>query len=114
MDLALEYFNELKELDDFKKLINLKKLIDMKYQKEIISFKTAESFYLESKDNKYYPNRDDIKKRFIEAKRCLYSKEEVKRYFDLQNKLDEILKNDFNEIRESISLELTKNNKCVN
>ena len=111
MDLALEYFNELKESNDFKRLIELKKIIDIKYSKEIISFKTNESLYLESKDNKYYMDKDIIKKRFIEAKANLYSKEEVKEYFVLQNKLNEILKNDFDEIKNNISIELS-NNKC--
>ena len=39
MDLALEYFNELKETEEFKRLIELKKKIDDKYKNEIISIK---------------------------------------------------------------------------
>ncbi len=111
MDLALEYFNELKETEEFKRLIELKKIIDDKYKNEIISFRTNESLYLESKDNKYYLDKDIIKKRFIDSKTKLYSKEEVKEYFSLQNKLNEMLKNDFNEIKQNISIELS-NNKC--
>ena len=94
MDLAIKYFEELKEL------------IDQKYVKEIISFKTKESLYLESKDNKYYPDKDKIKLDYMNAKSNLYNKEEVREYLDLQSKLNDILDNDFKEIKKSISIEL--------
>ena len=112
MDLALDYFNELKETEDFKRIIELKKKIDEKYKEEIYNFKRMEELYNESKDNKYYPDKDNIKKKFIEAKAILYSKEEVKEYFIIQNRLDDILKKDFDEIRKNISKELLNNNHC--
>ena len=112
MDLANKYFEELKNTDKFKRLIELNNIIKDKYKKEIVSFKTAESFYLEAKDNEYYPDKDKIIKRFKEAKINLYSKPEVKEYFILQNELDNILKEDFAEIRSSISIELSNSNHC--
>jgi hypothetical protein len=112
MDLSLDYFNELKNLPEFKRLIELKQIIDTKYKNEIIAFKTKESLYLESLKNDYYLGKDKIKKDFILAKSNLYKKEEVKEYFDIQNKLDLILKNDFIEIRENISIELSKKYNC--
>ncbi len=112
MDLSLDYFNELKNLPEFKRLIELKQIIDTKYKNEIIAFKTKESLYLESLKNDYYPDKDKIKKDFILAKSNLYKKEEVKEYFDIQNKLDLLLKNDFIDIRENISIELSKKYNC--
>ena len=112
MDLSLDYFNELKNLPEFKRLIELKQIIDTKYKNEIIAFKTKESLYLESLKNDYYLGKDKIKKDFILAKSNLYKKEEVKEYFDIQNKLDLILKNDFKDIRENMSIELSKKYNC--
>ena len=106
MDLAIKYFDELKNTKEFKRLLELKKIIDEKYIKEIISFKTKESLYLESKDNKYYPDKDKIKLDYMNAKTNLYNKEEVREYLLLQEKLNDILDNDFKEIKKSISIEL--------
>lgn len=106
MDLAIKYFDELKNTKEFKRLLELKKIIDEKYIKEIISFKTKESLYLESKDNKYYPDKDKIKLDYMNAKANLYNKEEVREYLLLQEKLNDILDNDFKEIKKSISIEL--------
>ena len=112
ISLSLDYFNELKETTDYKRLKELKSIIDNKYSKEIIAFKTLESKYndlLKYNDEKIIKEAKD---RFIDSKIKLYSKEEIKEYFEIQNKLDIMLKNDFNDIKKSISVELSKTNKC--
>ena len=106
MELAEKYFNELKETKEFKRLLELKKIIDDKYVKEINSFNRAKELYLESNNNKYYPNKDEIKNQYLEAKIKLFNKEEVKEYLDIQAKLDDILDKDFDDIKKSISIEL--------
>ena len=106
MSLAQNYFNELKDTNDFKRLLELKKIIDDKYMKEINNFKRCEELYFESKSNKYYPDKDGIRNKYLEAKTILYNKTEVKEYLDIQAKLDDILKKDFEDIKKSISLEL--------
>ena len=55
---------------------------------------------------KYYPDKDKIKLDYMNAKSNLYNKEEVREYLDLQSKLNDILDNDFKEIKKSISIEL--------
>ncbi|MBQ9899873.1 MAG: hypothetical protein IJM36_01960 [Acholeplasmatales bacterium] len=106
MEYSEKYFNELKDTSDFKRLLELKKIIDDKYMKEINSFKRCEELYFESKNNKYYPDKDGIRNKYLDAKKELYNKEEVKEYLAIQAKLDEILKNDFEDIKKSISIEL--------
>jgi predicted RNA-binding protein with RPS1 domain len=96
------YINEVLELPEFKRLVELKILIDDKYSKEILAFKTTEEKYNEAKK---YPNNYDIntiRDGFIKAKSNLYSKAEVKEYFDLENHIQDLLNNDFNRIKDSI------------
>ena len=107
LDLLVdEYLNELTNDDDFKELLELKKIINDKYQKLIISFKTNESIYNEAKEKNYLTS--EIKNNFLNSKVNLYSKEEVKRYFELERVINSKLKEDFNEIKENISNKLTK------
>ena len=100
-DLVDIYFAELKENPDFIKLLSLKKEIDTKYHKEIMIFKTNESMYLDAKEKGYLTPK--MKEDFIKSKTNLYEKEEVKEYFRLERKIDEILNEDFNDIKKSIS-----------
>ena len=82
-DLIDDYVNEIKDSVEFRELIRLKNIIDSKYKDLIIKFKTCESLYLEAKERNYLD--DSIKNNFIEAKRNLYSQDEVRKYFDLEN-----------------------------
>lgn len=102
-DLEDKYINELKDNEDFKRLLELKKIIDDKYSKEILEFKTKESKYQEIEEYSKYIDTNKIKEEFIEAKKVLYSKEEVREYFILEQKINKLLNDDFNEIKESIS-----------
>ncbi len=110
-ELIDEYIDEIKNTDYFKRLLELKEIIDSSYKSEILAFKTAEERYLEASK---YPNQydmDSIKINLINAKKNLYSKSEVKEYFDLENKLQNILNDDFNRIKNSIHKE--EKSSCV-
>ena len=96
------YINEILELPDFKRLVELKKIIDEKYAKEIVAFKTNEEKYNEAMKYPSNYNVDSIRDSFIKAKANLYSKEEVKEYFTLENKIQGLLNSDFNRIKDSI------------
>jgi hypothetical protein len=104
------YTNELKDSSDFKRLLELKRIIDKKYSNLIISLKTKEAIYLDSIDKPNHYDIDKVKKEFMEAKTNLYSKEEVKEYFSLERKINNMLEMDLNDIKESISNKFTKNN----
>lgn len=109
-ELAIEYVSKLQNEPIFKELLALKNTIDEKYKKEIIRFKLSEAQYSEAR--KYESYRDDlikIKDKFIQAKTELYSRPEVKRYFELERDLQNILTSDFNEIKNYISNKFTMN-----
>ena len=110
-ELIDEYINEVKNTDYFKRLLELKEIIDNNYKKEILAFKTAEERYLEASK---YPNQydmDSIKNNLIIAKKNLYSKSEVREYFEIENKIQDILNSDFNRIKDSIHKE--EKRRCV-
>jgi cell fate (sporulation/competence/biofilm development) regulator YlbF (YheA/YmcA/DUF963 family) len=105
------YINEIESSDDFKRLVELKNIINNDYKKELISFKTLESNYLEASKNKdYYSNFNQIKTDFINAKAKLYSHEEVKEYFDLERKINDYINKDIDEIKSSISNKFKSSN----
>ncbi len=101
-ELAIKYVDEIKNIPDFKRLLELKEMIDNNYKKEILAFKTANESYLEASKYPNNYNMELIRNNLIEAKRNLYSKKEVKEYFELENKIQNILDNDFNDIKNSL------------
>lgn len=106
------YINEIKNSDDFLKLIELKKLIDKKYQSLIMSFNVKKDNYFKALENKkYYKDFDVIEKDYRDIKTELFSKEEVKEYINLENKLNNKLDDDFNKIKESISSKFGKSKR---
>ena len=108
-NLALEYVNEIEQTKEFKRLIELKNIINKKYGLLIIGFKNSEAKYLEAKERPEIYDLDGAKRNFIEAKTKLYSKEEVKEYFLLEAKINEILETDMNILKDSISNKFKKN-----
>ena len=108
-ELIDKYFDELIKIDEFKELLDLKKIIMDKYKNLIISFRTKEAIYLDMKRFESNPEFKKVKEDFILAKKNLYSKEEVKRYFYLENKIQEIIDLDINEIKKVISDDFTIN-----
>ena len=109
-----DYVNEITDNDDFKKLIELKKIIDSKYKNDIIALKTAESKYLEASNyGKYYPNLEELRRDFSNKKKELYSKEEVREYFDLERKINELINNDINELKGIVLDNKYNNKKCI-
>ena len=107
-DLANIYLIELENKEEFKRLLFLKKEIEKKYSNLIIAMKTKEAIYLEAKDKKDHYDLEKAKKEFSIAKVNLYSKEEVKEYFMLENKINRMLDEDFNDIKKSISNKFKK------
>ena len=102
-----KYVDVIINTNEFKRLKELKKIIDQKYAKEIVSFKRCEANYLEASEHKeYYSNFNEIVKKLSDAKALLYNKEEVKEYIYLERCIQEMLTDDFNELKQSISTKL--------
>lgn len=103
-DLADLYVKEFSETKEFKEIKELKKVIDEKYKKEIIQMKNLEQQYTEAKKYAdYYPQFSDLQKAFVLAKKELYEKPEVIRYFQLERQLQKELDEDMNDIKAIIS-----------
>lgn len=102
-DLVIKYTNEIENTKEFQRLIELKNIINNKYALLIISFKNKEAAYLEAKERPEIFDLKNASKEFMDAKTKLYSKEEVKEYFELERIINKRLENDINELKESIS-----------
>lgn len=109
MTLDEMYIEKLKEEPELKRLLELKDIINKKYVLKIVSFKNKEALYLEAKENKYL-DYNKAKEEFIKIKKELYSIPEVKEYFLLERKINEMIESDLNEIKSSISNKFIKNN----
>lgn len=100
-DLVDAYTNEIKDKAIFKELLNLKETIVIKYQKEITLYEEAKIKLEEAlKYGNYHPNLASYKENYQLRKIDLYSKEEVKKYFSLYRKLENLINSDFKEIKQ--------------
>lgn len=113
-ELIDNYFNNLIELPEFKRLLELKDIIRKKYALLIVGFKTNEANYEDAK--RYKDHMDDfdlLREKLVESKRKLYEKEEVKEYFELEKKIQNIINADLDCLKESISPKFKVNKrKC--
>ncbi len=110
-ELIDDYFNNLIELPEFKRLLELKDIIRKKYSLLIVGFKTNEANYEEAKRYKdFMGDFDVLREKLVESKRKLYEKEEVKEYFELEKKIQNIINDDLDALKLSISPQF-KNNK---
>ncbi|MBR4497027.1 MAG: hypothetical protein IKP12_07855 [Acholeplasmatales bacterium] len=113
-ELIDNYFNNLIELPEFKRLLELKDIIRKKYALLIVGFKTNEANYEDAK--RYKNHMDDfdlLREKLVESKRKLYEKEEVKEYFELEKKIQNIINTDLDYLKESISPKFkTNKRKC--
>ncbi len=109
-----DYVKDITTKDEFKRLLELKRIIDAKYKNEIISFKTLESKYLEaSKYGAYYPNLENLRREFSLKKKELYSKEEVKKYFELERLINESINDDIKKLKEIVLDPKYNKNTCI-
>ncbi len=98
VDALDEIAKEFKESENYKEYKQLEKIIEDKYAREIVMFNSTKEALAEAK--KYSSNLKTYEEALSRAKEVLYSKEEVKRYKELeriiQNELD-ILSNSIGE-----------------
>ncbi len=111
-ELIDNYFNKIIETAEFKRLIELKNIIKNKYSLLIVGFKTNEANYEDAK--RYKEHMDDfnlLRNKLVESKRKLYEKEEVKEYFELERKIQKMINDDIDELKNSISTQFMENKK---
>ena len=107
-DLVKEYIDEIINSDDFKRLLKLKDMIHKEYAPLIISFKMKEAEYIEAKERPEIFDLNQRQKEFSMAKANLYSKEYVKEYFMLEEKINKNINNDLDELKNLISNKFLK------
>lgn len=99
-----QYIEEIKQNDDFIQYLKLKDIINISYKKEIIRLKNAEALYLDSKEHPInYPDLKKVQLSFVEAKKCLYEKEEVHQFFTLEKKIQRRIDQDLDELKNTVS-----------
>ncbi len=107
-DLVKEYIDEIENSDDFKRLLELKDIINKEYAPLIISFKMKEAEYMEAKERPEIFDLNQKQKEFSMAKANLYSKEYVKEYFMLEEKINKNINKDLDELKDLISNKFLK------
>ena len=107
-DLVKEYIDEIENSDDFKRLLELKDIINKEYAPLIISFKMKEAEYIEAKERPEIFDLNQKQKEFSIAKANLYSKECVKEYFMLEEKINKNINKDLDELKDLISNKFLK------
>jgi hypothetical protein len=107
-DLVKEYIDEIENSDDFKRLLELKDIINKEYAPLIISFKMKEAEYMEAKERPEIFDLNQKQKEFSIAKANLYSKEYVKEYFMLEEKINKNINKDLDELKDLISNKFLK------
>ena len=60
-----------------------------------------------------YPNLEELRRDFSNKKKELYSKKEVREYFDLERKINDSINNDINELKEIVLDNKYNNKKCM-
>lgn len=92
----------------YKRAKELSVLIDEKYKAEADAMHAAEEKYNEAlKYGSYHPDLKKLELSYSEAKKALYSKDEVLEYLKLYKELQSELDIMFNKIKEGISDKLT-------
>ncbi len=104
LELADQYANKIIESSEFKRLLELKKQIQEKCSQKVIAFKTAEAKYIEAKQyGNYHPDLKKYQLNFMETKKILYSDPLVSQYKELEQKIQNKLNIDINELKKCIS-----------
>ncbi len=96
--------DEIKVSETFTELLKLNEIIETKYEALLKEYhKRFKVFEDAFNIGPYYPNYKEILKSYQEIKMELYLKEEVKKYFSLEEKLNNYLENLMEEIANYIS-----------
>lgn len=95
----------LKETPEYIALYELNEQIQIKYGNEIKIFQeTFEKFEQALKIGKdYYPNFKEVANKYQQAKTVLYEKDEVRKYFNLENELNKKLEIVSSELLKAVS-----------
>ena len=97
------YIKDLKSTSEYKELKEVYAVILEKYSDLVNEFtKAKESLEKAMEYGDYYPGLKDLKLKYQDAKTNLYSKPELKRYFELTKDIEEMANSTLAEIKNEI------------
>ncbi len=102
---AYQVLDEIKEDIKYKEVKHLdQKMLEL-YKDEIKSFQDAKTKYdtVMSEGGSYHPDFKEAVKKFSESKTILYSKPEVKRYFEVEKEFQDELNTFLSEMTQAVS-----------
>ncbi|MDO9630050.1 MAG: YlbF family regulator [Acholeplasmataceae bacterium] len=110
---AYQVLDEIKEDSKYKEIKYLdKKMLEL-YPNEISDFQNAKLKYdsVMSEGGSYHPDFKEAVQKFSESKAVLYSKPEVKRYFEVEKEFQDELNDFLFQMTQSVSSHIQTPNK---
>ncbi|TNF08634.1 MAG: hypothetical protein EP317_02755 [Bacillota bacterium] len=110
---AYEVLDEIKKDPRYQEIKKIDKIIMNTYQHEINHFSKSKEQYDEimRQGGHYHPDFKEVVKTYSEAKNTLYSKEEVKRYFQLEKEIQDEINEFLITLSQSVSTHIKTPNK---
>ena len=110
---AYEVLDEIRRDPRYQEIKAIDQTIIQLFQQEIAHFRKTKEHYDEimSQGGHYHPDFKEAVKAFSEAKNDLYSKPEVKRYFQLEKEIQDEINDFLIELSQSVSSHIKTPNK---
>ncbi len=110
---AYEVLDEIKKDPRFLEIKHMDQYIMHHYTQEIKHFQDAKIAYdhIMKEGGHYHPDFKEVVKTYSEAKKTLYEKEEVKRYFELEKMIQDDMNEFIQKIAQSVSPHIKTPNK---
>ncbi|NLN50630.1 MAG: hypothetical protein GX149_03280 [Acholeplasmataceae bacterium] len=102
---AYQLADELKKSYEYEELKQLNQLLEKKYHVEIENYQKAFQVFQRvlAEGGKYHPDFKEATTNYQEAKKELFEKSEVKKYFQCENRINDYLKELSDEIFKTVS-----------
>ena len=102
---AYQVLEEIKKDSTYQRIKEFDRMVTGLYQEEALSFQKARAHYnqIMNEGGTYHPDFKDAVRALSEAKMILYSKEEIKTYFDLEKKFETELNDFLFELTQAVS-----------
>jgi|SRR5690554_4238842 len=97
--------DEIKNSELYQEMKKLDKIIKTKYKNELQEYQKTFLLFDEvfSTGGVYHPDFKEVSSKYKTAKETLFIKEEVRKYFACEQKLNEVLKEISDEIKNTVS-----------
>lgn len=105
INITYDLADELKTTETYQQMQKLDKIIKTKYKEELENYQQTFKKFDEvfSTGGVYHPDYENVSKPYLEAKKTLFTKEEVKLYFQNERKINKVLKEISDNIRKNIT-----------